>query len=52
MLSATGRVPVTHGGIGAMQSARPRDFGMLFLVVAMFLVLLIVSATLGSSSPL
>lgn len=33
-----------------MQSARPRDFGMLFLVVAMFLVLLVVSASLGTSS--
>lgn len=37
-------------GYRAMQSARPRDFGMLFLVVAMFLVLLVVSASLGTSA--
>ena len=31
-----------------MQSAQPRDFGALFLVVGMFAVLLVVSLTLGS----
>jgi hypothetical protein len=31
-----------------MQTARPRDFGMLFLVVGMFLVLLVISVALGS----
>jgi hypothetical protein len=31
-----------------MQTARPRDFGMLILVVGMFLVLLVISVALGS----
>lgn len=31
-----------------MQTARPRDFGMLILVVGMFLVLLGISVALGS----
>jgi hypothetical protein len=31
-----------------MQSARPRDFGALVLVVGMFAILLVVSLTMGS----
>ncbi len=31
-----------------MQTARPRDFGMLVLVVGVFLVLLVISVALGS----
>jgi hypothetical protein len=31
-----------------MQTARPRDFGALALVVGLFLVLLVVSIALGS----
>jgi hypothetical protein len=31
-----------------MQTARPRDFGALALVIAVFLVLLVVSIALGS----
>ena len=38
-----------HGwGSTVMQTARPRDFGALALVIAVFLVLLIVSIALGS----
>ena len=39
-----------HGarGFAAMQSARPRDYGALALVIALFLVLLVVSLALGS----
>jgi hypothetical protein len=35
-----------------VQSARPRDMGALVLVVGLFLVLLVVSAALGSPSAL
>jgi len=31
-----------------MQTARPRDVGLLVLVVAMFLVLVVISAVFGS----
>lgn len=48
MLARTGRVPVTFGGEYGMQSARPRDVGMLVLVVGLFLVLLVISLAFGS----
>ena len=31
-----------------MQSAQPRDIGMLILVIGMFLILFVVTLTLGS----
>jgi hypothetical protein len=31
-----------------MQTARPRDYGVLALIIAVFLVLLVVSIALGS----
>lgn len=38
-----------HGwGSAAMQSARPRDYGALALVVGLFLVLFVVTLALGS----
>jgi hypothetical protein len=38
-----------HGwGSTAMQSARPRDFGALALVIGVFLVLFVVTLALGS----
>lgn len=40
--------PVMEKGIASVQSARPRDMGALVLVVGLFLVLLVVSAALGS----
>jgi hypothetical protein len=48
MLASTGREPVMYGGTSAMQTARPRDFGLLIMVIGMFLVLLVTSAALGS----
>jgi hypothetical protein len=40
-----------YPGMGTdMQSARPRDFGALVLVVGMFAILLVVSLTMGSSA--
>lgn len=48
MLLATGRGPVTGWGSQPMQTARPRDFGALALVIAVFVVLLVVSIALGS----
>ena len=49
MLQATG--PDRSRGVGvfaAMQTARPRDYGVLALIIAVFLVLLVVSIALGS----
>jgi hypothetical protein len=49
MLEATGPDRSRgFGGSAAMQTARPRDFGALALVIAVFLVLLVVSIALGS----
>jgi hypothetical protein len=48
MLLPIGRDPVLDGGTPAVQSARPRDLGALVLVVAVFLVLFVMSTTLGS----
>ena len=48
ILASTGREPVMYGGTSAMQTARPRDFGLLIMVIGMFLVLLVTSAALGS----
>ena len=48
MLQETGPGPVRIGGSAAMQSARPRDFGALALVVGLFLVLFVVTLALGS----
>jgi len=42
--------PVTNQGFSAVQSARPRDLGALALVVGVFLVLFVVSITLGTSA--
>ena len=47
MVMVTGGVPVNRVR-GRMQTARPRDFGALALVVGLFLVLLVVSIALGS----
>lgn len=47
MLQGTGPGPVMVGG-AAMQSARPRDYGALALVIGLFLVLFVVSLALGS----
>ena len=49
MLKATGRNRSTgHRGFATVQTARPRDYGALALVIALFLVLLVVSIALGS----
>jgi hypothetical protein len=49
MLKATGPGPVTgYWGLAIVQTARPRDYGALALVIALFLVLLVVSIALGS----
>jgi hypothetical protein len=49
MLLPTGRESGHWSGdIAAVQSARPRDLGALALVVGVFLVLFVMSITLGS----
>ena len=47
---AAGRLGIGPGSLGEapMQTARPRDIGALILVVGMFLILFVVSLTLGS----
>jgi hypothetical protein len=45
--SNTGREPARIRGMTFMQSAQPRDIGVLILVIGMFLVLFVVSLTLG-----
>ena len=49
MLQGTGRGSGHGWGPAAMQSARPRDFGALALVVGVFLVLFVVTLALGST---
>lgn len=49
MLLPTGRDPVTNQGERqAVQASRPRDLGALALVLGVFLVLFVMSVTLGS----
>jgi len=50
MLMPTGRESGPNRGFSTVQSARPRDLGALALVVGVFLVLFVVSITLGTSS--
>jgi hypothetical protein len=38
------------GKLTAVQTARPRDLGALFLVIGVFVVLLVISIALGSPS--
>ena len=38
------------GGIAAVQTAQPRDLGLLVLVVGLFLILLIVVLVVGPAS--
>jgi hypothetical protein len=40
-------IPRSRGG-GAMQSAQPRDIGVLILVIGMFLILFVVTLTMGA----
>lgn len=40
--------PRSHGGVAYMQSAQPRDVGVLILVIGVFLILFIVTLTMGT----
>jgi hypothetical protein len=43
-----GRGPIRNPGEAHMQSTRPRDLGVLALVIGLFLVLFVVTLILGS----
>jgi hypothetical protein len=48
MLQLPGRGDAGYWGRHVMQKAQPRDIGALALVVALFVVLFVLSVTLGS----